>query len=417
MTPVLSSKQPQKTAQLQQDFEKNLAQFREHTVQARLDITFWLSNEYPLGAEYQNVRLFDSFAHIPSPKPLSEYRVAILTGEGGLFRGFHKLAANSDMTLQIDCDPRPLALSACLLAELRSLDTFTNKNQVLNNALKRLQASNPEITARQIKTIRYKFEEYTAHMPNNLFTDQNAFIDFKHFQDHPVVQVCLSYFSEEAMSALAQTLRDNGAVVHFFNSSNVCEYPSYFYWNNPYSGEIRCIPSQYMQKLPFSNDAICAYSQLIGSPHFTATCPAADMEERLYSLAIKRRNRALKLLAEHFQHPLKEYLEAMERGQIKPPLTTKIFLFLAEHVTHRMSDWILRLTAARLSASEVQDLKDNRQLIKTTFVEDQAQLSARHTQPALLIDILDKLTEDPMQEASMENVQSEESATNFQLVA
>ena len=306
MTPVLSSKQPQITAQLQQDFEKNLAQFREHAVRVRLDITYWLSNEYPLGAEYQNVRLFDSFVHIPSPKPLSEYRVAILTGEGGLFRGFHKLAANSDMTLQIDCDPRPLALSACLLAELRSLDTFTNKNQVLNNALKRLQASNPEITARQIKTIRYKFEEYTAHMPNNLFTDQNAFIDFKHFQDHPVVQVCLSYFSEEAMSALAQTLRDNGAVVHFFNSSNVCEYPSYFYWNNPYSGEIRCIPSQYMQKLPFSNDAICAYSQLIGSPHFTATCPAADMEERLYSLAIKRRNRALKLLAEHFQHPLKE---------------------------------------------------------------------------------------------------------------
>ena len=417
MTPVFSSKQPQITAQLQRDFKKNLAQFREHAVQAHLDITYWLSNEYPLGAQYQNVRLFDSFAHIPSPKPLSQYRVAILTGEGGLFRGFHKLAANSDMTLQIDCDPRPLALSACLLAELRSLDTFTNKNQVLNNALERLQASNLEITAQQIKTIRDKFEEYTAHMRNNLFTDQSAFIDFKHFQDHPVVQVCLSYFSEEAMSALAQTLRDNGAVVHFFNSSNVCEYPSYFYRNNPYSGEIRSIPSQYMQRLPFSNDAICAYSQLIGPPHFTATCPAADMEEHLYALAIKRRNQDLKLLAKHFQHPLREYLEAMERGQIESLPTTKIFLFFAEHATHRMGDWILRLTAARLHASEVQDLKDNRQLIKTTFAKDQAQLSARHAQPALLIEILDKLTEDPMQAASMENVQSEESAANFQLVA
>ena len=104
MTPVFTTKQPEKTARLQRDIKKNLAQFRQYTVAARLDSTYWFSNEYPVGSSYSNVRLFDSFAYIPFPKPLSEYRVAVLTGEGGLFRGFSVLAAKSDMTLQIDCD-------------------------------------------------------------------------------------------------------------------------------------------------------------------------------------------------------------------------------------------------------------------------------------------------------------------------
>ena len=416
MTPVFTIKQPEKTARLQRDIKKNLAQFRQYTVAARLDSTYWFSNEYPVGSSYSNVRLFDSFAYIPFPKPLSEYRVAILTGEGGLFRGFSVLAAKSDMTLQIDCDPLTLMFSNCLLAELRSLETFTDKNQVLEKALERFRSTNPSVTEQQEKDIRKQYEDYTVNMCNNLFTDQDEFIDFKHFQDHPVEQVCLSYFSEEAMTALAQTLRDNDAVVHFYNPSNVCEYPRYFYEVNPYRGEITGIhPAQYMLKLPFSDDAICAYSQLFGYDFFTACCPVTGMEDQLYATSINRRDRDLSKMTEGYPDPLGLYLqEAFERGQREFRPTTKLFMFFAKHtIAVKDCEWMLRLTAAKLTNEEVQELKDNRQLIETIYAESQSQLlvvarAGTPLLPLILEKILNKEIAEPV---STETDQPAKSAT------
>ena len=432
MTPVFASTRSQQTERLQWDFENKLPKFQGRTVEARLDRTYWFSNEYPVGSSYQYVRLFDSFARIPFPKPLSEYRVAVLTGEGGIFCGFSALAANSDMILQIDCDPLALQFSACLLAELRSLDTFTDKNQVLENAIKRFQSINPDITERQIKTIREQFEEYTVNMSGNLFTDRDNFRDFKHFQDHPVVQVRLNYFSETDMDTFIKILRDNGAVVHFLNVSNVCEYPKQFYVANPFRGEVTGIhPARYMLKLPFSGDAVCAYSQLFGFLFFTAVCSVAEMEEHLHATAINRRDRDLKKLAKDHHDPLEQYLHtALEVGEREFKLTTKIFLFLAKHANLANADWMLRLTAARLTAEEIQELKVNRHLIETLYLENQVQQPVAQVEPPLLFKILDKVLDDTLDKtpdkpsdqrvtepASAETEQSMDCATTSQTFA
>ena len=72
--------------QLQQDITNNLATFQEHTVEAQIPQTFWFSNECP-GSISKQLKLADSYARLPTSKPLSGYRVAIITGEGGLFQG------------------------------------------------------------------------------------------------------------------------------------------------------------------------------------------------------------------------------------------------------------------------------------------------------------------------------------------
>ena len=162
------------------------------------------------------------------------------------------------------------------------------------------------------------------------------------------------------MSALAQTLRDNGAVVHFFNSSNVCKYPENFYKMTPYDGMIaNKTPSLYVRELPFSDDAICAYSMLYGFELFTATATITEMPDALHSCALNRRDWDLRKLSQIKRGTLLYQQLCDTLGAVGPAyqLTTRMFLFFAKYPILAGHDWILRLTAARLTTTEVQELQ------------------------------------------------------------
>lgn len=408
---------------LQQSIKSNLSSFQQHTVKSCPTKTWWFSNEYSLPTPVrERVNLADSYARIPTSKPLSGYHVGIITGEGGLFQSVDKLADGCDLTLQLDCDLNPLRLCALLLDECRKTENYpvnrTDKIAILDHAIQRLQAENPKIDADDVGAIHRQFEEYIAGMDRNLFSSAECFAEFKRCQDHPVQQVCLNYFSKEAMTALAQTLKDHDAKVRFFNISNVFEYPEYFYQITPYDagddeGNINLTPSRYVQRLPFSDDAICAYSQLYGYCLFTATTTIPEMEDALHRCALSGRNLVLRTLAKHYddQQLYTRLLQASAEDGAFPAalqrieeriifygigpshhLPTRIFQFFAEYPIGTEHGWILRLTAARLTSSEVEELKVHKQDIKTLYVQSHPPAIS---QPPLFIKILDKITDEP----------------------
>ena len=137
-------------------------------------------------------------------------------------------------------------------------------------------------------------------MKGNLFSSAERFAEFKRCQDHPIQQLCQNYFSEEAMNALAQVLKNHCASVGFFNISNVCQYIMNFYQVNPFKDEetTNLTPDQYLHKLPFADNAICAYNQLFAptSQTFTAITTIPKLADALYDIAIRPRNQLLKEL-------------------------------------------------------------------------------------------------------------------------
>lgn len=382
--------------QLQQDIEKSLIQFRQHTAHGRLGSTYWFSNEFPIGRSDQRVQLVESYTRVPARKALSEYRVAIVTGEGGLFQGYPEVAEPSDLILQIDCDPLPLLLAAYFLEELKGLEKYIDKYILLERVLKRFQRENLRVTPRHIEEIRAQFEGYTVNMHNSVFSTPERFEEFKRYQNRPVQQVCLSYFCQEAMEALSEVLRRHGAVVHFFNPSNVCEYPMYFYQANPYRGEVINIePSRYMQMLPFSDDAVCVYSQLFGSDFFTRTCPHTEIGERLHANAMNRLERELTLIAKTYTAPRDaRTMEIWETNNATLQQGTKVFLFIAEHPELDSNEWMLRLTAARLEPAAIEELKKYQHTIKAIARDNQVKVSGDSTSVPLTETILDKVIAD-----------------------
>ena len=393
--------------QLRQDIVKNLAPFQHQTETSRLVATYWFTNEFSISSKDPNVRLVDSYNRIPPRKTLSEYRTAVITGEGGILQGLPELAAHSDMTIQVDCDPMPLLLTAYFLEELRGLETYIDKHQLLDRVLKRFQQENPQITPRQIHKIRDKFERYAANMSRCVFSTPERFAEFKRCQNHPVQQVCLSYYSKEAMSELSKTLRQYGAVVHFFNPSNVCEYPMQFYQANPYQGEVADIdPSLYMRMLPFSDDAVCAYSQLFGSEFFTRTCSHIEMGEHLYATAMNRLDRELRQMAKKYnQVPIdKRAVKVWEDNDRTLQRSTKLFLATAQHPDQPHCEWMLRLTAARLSPTAIQELKEYQQVIKAIAFDNQDK-AASSTNPPLVLRILDQIIADSSTNRTSQNQQ------------
>ena len=387
--------------QLQQDITKNLAKFQEHTVEVQIPDTYWFSDEYPSISVSKKLDLADSYARLPTSKPLSGYRVAIITGEGGLFQGLPELAACCDLTLQVDCDPKPLQLSALMLEELRGIEKCTDemeKLQIISNAVTKLKEANPQVNGKDTSDIVQEFQFYTMLMKRNLFSSPERFAEFKRCQDHPVQQVCLSYFSKATMTALSQILKKHDASVLFLNISNVCEYPMYFYQDNPYDGMTIAdmTPSLYIRELPFSDDAICAYSRFFGSQPFeafTATTTIAEIPEVLHRGAIGRRDYRLLALTKTKDPMLCDQL----CGKLSPEylttqLSTRIFQFFAKHpTTEEEQDWILRVTAARPTNLEVQDLKAHKEDIKSLHLQNQTSDS----QPSLLLSLLDKITAEP----------------------
>ena len=374
-----------------------MSPYRQQTAHERLVPTYWFSNEFAVGAAYQRVQLVESYMQIPPRKNLTEYRIAVITGEGGILQGWPELAANSDMIIQVDCDPMPLRLSACFIEELKRLDSYIDKYKLRDRVLTRFQQQNPELTPDQIEEIRDKFEEYTVHMRNCIFSTPERFEAFKRCQDHPLQQLCFSYFSRKAMDEFTQTLRDHGAVVNFFNASNVCEYPENFYPANPFQGEVEGVePSQYMKKLPFSSDAVCAHSQLFGSDFFTKTCPAAEMGKYLHANAMNRLDRELKHLTKKYKKPVDlRTTEAWEASNRTLLLSTKVFMFVAERPDLPCSEWMLRLAAARLEPAAIEELKKHQHTIRAVALDNQARDSMGGAIPGtglpLTIRILDKV--------------------------
>ena len=392
--------------QLQQDITNNLAKFQERTVEAQIPQTFWFSNEFPGGISEQ-LKLADSYARLPTSKPLSGYRVAIITGEGGLFQGLPEVAACCDLTLQVDCDPKPLQLSAFMLEELKNTEQYTElrtgairQHKLFNTAIARLRTENPQVNDKDVYDLRAEHFCYTMNMKGYLFSSPERFAEFKRCQDHPVLQVRLSHFSKETMTALSQILKKHDASVRFLNITNVCEYPMYFYQANPYDGRVDDMtPSLYIRELPFSDDAICAYSQLFSSTYlepFTATTTIAEMPEVLHRGAINRRDVRLTILTSTKDQMLFDQL----CGKLAPEylttqLSTRIFQFFAKNPTTEGQDWILRVTAARLTDLEVQDLKAHKEEIKSLCLQNQT----NDSQSSLLLSLLDKITAEPTPEA------------------
>lgn len=381
---------------LQQSIESNLATFRPYSANSTLGTTYWFSNEVPYATSVREaVRLDDSFAQLPTSKPLSGYHIAIITGEGGLFQGLPELAAACDLTLQVDRDPRPLQLSALLLEECKKTEKYpendSEKMAVLTRAIDRLQEADPECNAEDAEAIAGQFKIYITGMKRNLFSSADRFVEFKRCQDHPVQQVCLDYFSEEAMTALTDTLKDHDASVRFLNISNVCEYPKEFYQAIPYDGaKINITPCQYILQLPFSEDAICAYSQLFGYRLFTATATVPEMADALHANSISGRNRDLRALARTnddmqlytrlLQVSSLDGASARELEQVTlycltygpgptHQLLTRIFQFFAKYPIAAEDEWILRMAAFRLTSSEVEELKAHKEALKSDYLK------------------------------------------------
>lgn len=389
--------------QIQRDIAKNLARFKGHTVKVKLRDTYWFSNEYSNSPAMGGLKLANSYARIPISKPLSGYLIAIITGEGGLFQGLPELADSCDLTLQIDCDPNPLQLCALLLEEIRNTEDYPcdymARRKIIDQAIGKFQAANPEIGGSVARAIFRQFDGYITGMERNVFSSPERFAQFKRCQNHPVQQVCLNYFSKQAMTTLAETLRAHGATVRFINMSNVCEYPMDFYQVNPYcdGDSIAGItPSMYVQQLPFSDDAICASSQLFGFQYFTATATIPEMANALYACAINRRKEVLSNLALANRNAAFFWLLGGTRiaKLTDLQLSTMIFQFFAENSMAQEHDWILRLTAARLTSREVQELKDRTEAIKSLYLQSHPTSTQ---QPSLLIKILDRIAEESMQ--------------------
>ena len=390
MTPAISASKAQQTRQLEDDIQQNLPKFGHHCVDLRLSGSYWLSNEFPEASGEERVQLAKSFAQLPKQKSLSEYRIAILTGEGGLLQAFSELANSCDMTVQIDCDFLTLQFQRFLLAECRKAEKYTDKHKVLDRTIEQLRAVHPDLSDGQIEDIREQFERYTTGMKRNLFSSPERFAEFKRCQDHPVRQICMNYFDKKDIELLSRILERNNAVIAFLNISNVCDYPALFYLANPFRDELAGVtPSRYLRQLPFSKDAICAYSQLFDANLFTATCPVDKMEEHLYATSINRRDRVLRRLSQDHSDPLLQNIyAAKEPGSNELQAPTKIFQFFAEHPELKESGWILRLTAAHLSHEETQELRSYRDEIKALCLY---QISHQDDQSAtpLLCRILD----------------------------
>ena len=394
MTPAISASKSQQTAQLLEDIQQNLLKFGRHTDTCKWE-TFWFSNEFPEERWEKRIQLAESFAQLPKQKSLSEYRISILTGEGGLSQALPELADSSDMTLQLDCNPLILQFHKCFLAECRKAEKYTDSHKVLNRAIEQLRALHPNLSDTQIGMIRYQFGCYKTGMKRHLFSSAERFADFKRCQDHPVQQICLNYFVKEDVATLSQILKRNNAVVIFINISNVCDYPMEFYPLNTLRNEVAGVtPSQHLHQLPFSKDAICAYSQLFGNNLFTATCPVDKMEKHLYATAINQRDRELKSLSKKYHDPLYSKLyDAEEPNSDELQAPTKIFQFFAERPHLKESEWILPLTAAHLSHEEIRELRSHQEEIKALCLYRLSNLSHQDTQSAipLLCQILDQV--------------------------
>ena len=391
--------------QLKEALKTNLAKFLRYTVEARIGKTFWVSNEFSGEmSTHGRLNLPGSYAKLPSSKPLSGYCVAVITGEGGVLQGLPELAACCDLILQVDCDPKPLQFCALLLEEFKNAKQHTDMTWVLENALAKLKKVYPDIGDEEADEIYAQFQDYCWGMRRNLFSSAERFAEFKACQDHPIEQLCMNYFSKEAMAALSQTLKDHDASVRFLNLSNVLQYPISFYENHPYDGTIaKMTPARYVLELPFFKDAICAYSMFFGCQLFTATtatATVAEMPDALHSCTIIRRNWDLEYLARTKGDTV---LYKQLLGKLNPAavparkLATRIFMFFAKYSIEEEHEWILRVTAARITPAEVQELKTYKQLIKTTYLLRTMNFQHRvvNIPPPRFFEILDKITAEP----------------------
>ena len=74
--------------QLQLALKENLAQFLHYTVGVRLCSTYWFSNEYQERENEQALKLADSYAHLRTLKPLSDFLLSLLPAKGVFFRAY-----------------------------------------------------------------------------------------------------------------------------------------------------------------------------------------------------------------------------------------------------------------------------------------------------------------------------------------
>ena len=174
--------------------------------------------------------------------------------------------------------------------------------------------------------------------------------------------------------------------------SNACEYPEDFYQLNAFRDEIDGVtPSQHLHQLPFSKDAICAFSRLFGINFITVTCPVDKMEKHLYLAAIDQRDRVLKRLSQKYHDPLFSKLyDAKDPKSNELQAPTKIFQFFAEHPRLEESEWILRLTAAHLSQKEFEELRSHGEKIKALCLHRLSHQGDESATP-LLCRILDQV--------------------------
>ncbi|WP_257294793.1 hypothetical protein [Endozoicomonas sp. YOMI1] len=77
----------------------------------------------------------------------------------------------------------------------------------------------------------------------------------------------------------------------------------------------------------------------------------------------------------------------------KHQLPTRIFQFFAQHPIGTMHDWILWLTAVRLTRSEVEELKAHKEVLKSDYFQNHP--NSMGTQPPFFIKILDRITAEP----------------------
>ncbi len=154
-----------------------------------------------------------------------------------------------------------------------------------------------------------------------------------------------------------------------------------------------------MRQLPFSDNGLCAYSQLFGIKFFTSTCSIANMEQDLHATALNRRDRMLKKLAAaqwESTDIFVEHDESSEPGENNPPelLPTRVFLFCAHHPGLRDNNWILRLTASRLTLKEHRNLQIHSHKILAIYTQNTSPRPNGTRYPApFLPQLLHKATE------------------------
>ena len=228
-----------------------------------LEPHFWFSNDYSAHSDVSHpidYSLFLKTLKDAAPENSEKPGAAILVGGSSLLASLTSIARHAKLVLLVDND------HLLLHAQMERLKLFKqcksiNDEEIFKERLLSFVAPQDKINSRA--DLAASYDTNKAYLGSfHAFDSEQSFAETQAVLDElEIVPVCLNLFQRAPVNTLGRILHDHEFYVRVLNTTNVFDYPEYFYQQPDQQQDSYqqhwYPPTKFIEDLPMSDQAWC----------------------------------------------------------------------------------------------------------------------------------------------------------------